>query len=272
MKISIVTLSFNQRRFLDRAIQSIVSQGYEDLEYIVIDPGSTDGSRDLLHSHSNTIAHLVLEADRGPADGLNKGFNLATGEIYGLLNADDFLLPGSLNLVATHFSTHRECDVVMGNGFIVDDNERRLRSVHARPFSLSRWLHGSTHWLQPSIFFRASAFRAVGCFNIDNRTCWDGELFLKMGQLGANFQFLPEDLACFRIHKNSITGQSAAGRHSAATVAYFKDKRRMFEESYGRKWDLRDDILSLGYRIEHVLLYPQDAWQALLHRARTRFR
>jgi len=272
MKISIVKLSFNKRCFLERAIQSVSSQGYGGLEYIVVDPGSTDGSRDLLRSQSNIIAHLILEADTGPADGLNKGFKLATGEIYGFLNADDFLLPGSLKLVATHFDTHRECDVAMGNGFIVDDNERMLRSVHARPFSLSSWLHGSIHWLQPSVFFRASAFKAVGGFNINNRSCWDGELFLKMGQLGANIQFLSEDLACFRIHKNSITGQSAANRHSAVAVAYFKDKKRMFEESYGRKWDLRDDILSLGYRIQHVLLYPQDAWQALLYRVRTRLR
>ena len=96
LKISIVTLSFNQRAYLQEAIDSVLSQGYLDLEYIVVDPGSTDGSRDLIKSYGDRIAHCIFEPDRGAADGLNKGFERATGDVFGFLNADDLLFPGAL--------------------------------------------------------------------------------------------------------------------------------------------------------------------------------
>jgi glycosyltransferase involved in cell wall biosynthesis len=100
MRISIVTLSYNQRAFLQDAIDSILQQGYPDLEFIVVDPGSTDGSRELFRSYGEQISHVIFEPDRGAADGLNKGFGLASGEVFGFLNADDFLLPGALHRVA----------------------------------------------------------------------------------------------------------------------------------------------------------------------------
>ncbi len=91
MKISIVTLSFNQCAFLREALESVLQQGYPDLEYIVIDPGSTDGSRELIQSYASGIAHMVFEPDKGASDGLRKGFALATGDICGFLNSDDLL-------------------------------------------------------------------------------------------------------------------------------------------------------------------------------------
>src|ERR1039458_5622209 len=106
MRISIVTLSYNQRVFLREAIDSILQQDYPDLEYIVVDPGSTDGSRELLRSYGERISHVIFELDQGAADGLNKGFGQASGEIFGFLNADDFLLPGSLHRVAEFFQSH----------------------------------------------------------------------------------------------------------------------------------------------------------------------
>lgn len=89
MKISVVTVSYNQAQFLERAIRSIVEQNQEDLEYIVIDPGSTDESRDIIERYRSNIAKIVYEPDSGPAEGLNKGFFHATGEVPGLINADD---------------------------------------------------------------------------------------------------------------------------------------------------------------------------------------
>jgi glycosyltransferase involved in cell wall biosynthesis len=98
MRISIVTISFNQGKFLRQCIDSILTQTDCDVEYIVVDPGSTDGSRALIESYGDRIIK-VFEPDEGPADGLNQGFKCATGEIYGFVNADDYLLPGSLKHV-----------------------------------------------------------------------------------------------------------------------------------------------------------------------------
>jgi glycosyltransferase involved in cell wall biosynthesis len=99
-RISIVTISLNQRAFLATAIESVLSQDYGNLEYIVVDPGSTDGSRRVIVGYADRIDHVVFERDGGAAEGLNNGFRHATGDLYGFLNADDVLLPGALKAVA----------------------------------------------------------------------------------------------------------------------------------------------------------------------------
>ena len=92
MKVSIVTISFNQARFLRRAITSVLSQDYPDIEYIVVDPGSTDGSREIINAYGPRLASVIFDPDDGPADGLNRGFQLATGDVLAYINADDALL------------------------------------------------------------------------------------------------------------------------------------------------------------------------------------
>jgi glycosyltransferase involved in cell wall biosynthesis len=107
-KVSIVTISYNQCAFLERAIQSVLAQNYPEVEYIVVDPGSTDGSRDIIERYRSRISKLILEPDKGPVDGLNKGFSVATGEIYGYLNADDEFLPGAIDKAMRAFASHRK--------------------------------------------------------------------------------------------------------------------------------------------------------------------
>ena len=102
MKISIVTISYNQEKYLRECIESILNQKDCELEYIVVDPGSTDGSRELIESYGDRILH-VFERDNGPADGLNKGFAKATGDIYGFINSDDYLLPQALHHISQFF-------------------------------------------------------------------------------------------------------------------------------------------------------------------------
>ena len=87
MKFSVVTISFNQRQYLDEALCSVLTQDYPAIEYIVVDPGSTDGSRELIESFANRLARVVFEPDQGAADGLNKGFQHASGDIFGFLNS-----------------------------------------------------------------------------------------------------------------------------------------------------------------------------------------
>ena len=140
MRISIVTLSFNQRAYLLEAMDSVLSQGYSDLEYIIVDPGSTDGSRELIESYSDRLAQIIFEPDRGAADGLNKGFSRATGEVFGFLNADDVLFPGSLQLVADFFEKHPECDLALGDGYKIDGAGRRGRHYRARDFTAKRFI------------------------------------------------------------------------------------------------------------------------------------
>jgi glycosyltransferase involved in cell wall biosynthesis len=236
VKISIVTLSFNQRAYLKEAVDSVLSQGYPDLEYIVVDPGSTDGSRELLESYGSRIAHTIFEPDRGAADGLNKGFACATGQVFGFLNADDVLFPGSLEHVANFFKTHPDCDMAMGNGYKIDGRGQKTRHFVARDFSVRRFFYGGTQWLQQATFFRAGVFRRSPGFNLENRTCWDGELFVQIADLGG-----------FRIHEASISG---SGRMNEQ---YQRDCRRIFRQLRGHEWKATDELLRLLYRAEGVM-------------------
>ena len=123
MKISIVTISFNQKQYLQQCIESILSQTDCDLEYIVVDPGSTDGSRELIESYGASIIK-VFEPDNGPADGLIKGFGRATGDIYGFINSDDYLLAGALGQATNYFNTNGLSCFVTGLGYTEDDKGR----------------------------------------------------------------------------------------------------------------------------------------------------
>src|ERR1700730_14272595 len=211
MKFSVVTVSFNQRQYLEEALTSVLAQDYPAFQYIVVDPGSTDGSRELIESFRDRLASIVFEADQGAADGLYKGFQRASGGICGFLTSDDVLLPGALKTVSRAFEQNPDCDIVMGNGFIIDAQGKRIRRIRAAGFTLDRYFYGGATWLQQATFFRRTAFMRVGGFNVNNRSCWDGELLVDMVRGGARIKYLNHDLALFRVHAQSITGSR---RHS----------------------------------------------------------
>ena len=244
MKISIVTLSFNQGSYLREAIESVLQQDYPELEYIVVDPGSTDGSRELIQSYGSRVSQMIFERDRGAADGLNKGFAKATGEIYGFLNADDLLMPGSLQRVAEFFGKNPKCDMAFGNGHVIDGRGNRQRHYKARGFTPIRYFYGGTQWLQQSTFFRAAAFHQSPGFNINNRTSWDGELFVTMVSRGAVPGYINADLSGFRIYPGSISGSGSNQQQ------YKADCRRIFLEVRGRSWNAVDEVRRLVYRAE----------------------
>jgi glycosyltransferase involved in cell wall biosynthesis len=247
MKISIVTLSFNQRAFLEEALKSVLQQGYPELEYIVIDPGSTDGSRELIQTYASGIARIIFEPDKGAADGLGKGFALATGDIFGFLNSDDLLEPGSLQRIASFFQSHPEYDIVMGNGYIVDAEGKQVRHVRSQTFTVERYLYGGTQFLQQSTFFRREAYLKSPGFNPINRSCWDGELFVNMAHRGAKVGHIEADLSRFRIHSQSITGSQRQQE------TYLGDRKRIFRDIQGRDWRSTDSLRRLVYRGEAAL-------------------
>lgn len=262
MRISIVTISYNQAAFLEQAIRSVVGQNYGELEYIVVDPGSTDGSRDIIDRHRAAIATVVYEPDNGPADGLHKGFSLATGDIFGFINADDALLPGALRKIADYFEEHPEMDIVCGCGFVIDESGKpTFRKIPTR-LTTRLYAYGAVTFFQQGIFFRKSAYRATQGFNPANRSCWDSELLLDMLIKGKSVGILHEDIAAFRIHGASITG---SGR---LVEIYRQDCRRLFVKAIGREKNAADWMLEKIFRLEKWLTNPR----ATLARARSALR
>jgi len=230
LKISIVIISFNQARFLRECLDSVLGQDHDDVEYIVVDPGSTDGSREIIEDYGCRITPL-FEPDYGPADGLNKGFAVATGEVFGFLNSDDCLLPGALTCVARAFDSRPDVDVIAGCGYFIDADGRWLRRVIPSRFTPWLYAHRAVTIFQQGTFFRRTSFENVNGFNAENRIAWDAELFLDMVLSGARFARISDDLALFRLYSTSITG---SGGHSNANEAYRAHRERVFFKAAGR--------------------------------------
>lgn len=212
MRISIVTISYNQAPFLTQAIRSVIEQDYPNLEYIVVDPGSTDGSREIIERYRHRIDKIIFEPDMGPADGLNKGFAHGTGEIFGFLNSDDYLLPGALSIIGESFRVNLGIDILSGNALIVNRDGAKLRKFFARKYTPVRSVYGAAMLPQVATFFRAAAFENAGGFNIENRVAWDGELWLEMALRGYRFGRINALLAACRVYPETITSQLHFGK------------------------------------------------------------
>ncbi len=205
MKISLVTISYNQKQFLEQAIQSVLKQDYPDIEYIVVDPGSTDGSREIIQRYSDRITKIIYEHDNGPADGLNKGLVTATGELFGFLNSDDVLLPGALSKIAQEFRRKKWADVISGHGFLIDENNDLIKPIFSHHFRLMDYLHGACVLVQQSTFYRRKLLQQIGGFNVSNKINWDGELWANIAASGGRFHRIHSFLSGFRSHSSSIT-------------------------------------------------------------------
>jgi glycosyltransferase involved in cell wall biosynthesis len=242
LKFSIVTISFNQCEFLERTIKSVIDQKGIEIEYIIVDPGSTDGSRDLIESYRSHFAHVILEKDAGPADGLNRGFALATGDVYGFLNSDDTLEAGALADVATWFEQHQDIDVVSGHAWVTDRNDYRLRRVWSDRFERLPVAYGAAIQIQPSSFIRRNAYLATAGFNVENRSSWDGELLVDLYLSGSRFGIIEKFLSCYRLHAVSIT-------NSGALESAMKEwSARRFKMLMGRERARTDGLIGMALR------------------------
>lgn len=259
MKVSIVTISYNQAEFLERTIQSVIQQNYDFIEYIVVDPGSTDNSRDIIERYRSRITKVIFEPDEGPADGLNKGFAHATGNIFGFLNSDDVLLPGAVARIVSYFSDYPDIDVVSGHAIIIDEQDRKIRKSYSDRFSLIRYAYGTGILIQPSTFFRSEIFRKTDGFNVENRTNWDGELFVDMRMQGARFALMNGFVSGYRLQSNSIT---ASKKLDDGIKNYSK---RIFQRIMGREMIPWDNALSVWFMLEKYIVNPRALYERLFH-------
>lgn len=208
-KISIITPSFNQGKFLERTIESILSQNYPNLEYIVMDGGSTDGTIEILKKYGKQITWFS-DKDEGPADAINKGFRKSTGEILFWIGSDDILLPDSLLKVSEYFVKNNNCQWVIGRCWIIDQNDKKTRKLITayKNFWLDHY-HYSTLLIlnyinQPAVFFTRKIFSELGDLRTQEYWEFDYDYWLRLGK-----QYHPglinEYLASFRIHSQART-------------------------------------------------------------------
>jgi len=182
-KISIVTPSYNQGQYLEKTFQSVLGQSYPNLEYIIIDGGSTDNSVEIIKKYEKHLAYWVSEKDRGQSHAINKGFAHATGDLFCWLNSDDCYTPGALKTVAEVYRDNPETGAIVGAGDMVDESGNVLH--HIEPFdvtvnSLYRWV--DRFFWQPSCFFSRQAWERCGPLDEDLHFAMDLDLWLKIAK------------------------------------------------------------------------------------------
>jgi glycosyltransferase involved in cell wall biosynthesis len=229
--ITVVTPSYNQADYLQVAIESVLSQHYPSLEYIVMDGGSTDGTLEVIHRYSDQITYWKSEPDAGQADAINKGFARSRGEIVAFLNSDDFYFPGALFRVAEAFMSHPSVGVVYGYGRFVAHDGQPIRDVGGA-FSAKDMIDGVYPALpQPAVFLRQAVIEKVGGLDTSLHYALDGEFFWRAF---ANFDalFIPEVLAALRLQPRSKSVSS--GTSFAPEILRIAEKVISEPDSYPR--------------------------------------
>ncbi len=182
LSISIVTCSYQQGRFLESTIRSVIDQKNVNVEYIIIDGGSTDNSVSILEKHSDHLTYWTSEKDSGQTDALIKGFNIAKGDILGWLCSDDLLLPNALSAVTRFFAAHPEIDAVYGDAVWIDALGIPIRPKKEMPFNRFVLSFDHNYIPQPSMFWRRSLYDAVGGLDRGFNLAMDNDLWHKFSQ------------------------------------------------------------------------------------------
>jgi glycosyltransferase involved in cell wall biosynthesis len=248
LKISVVTISFNQANYIRACIDSVLSQKGIDVEYIVVDAGSTDGSRDIISGYAGQLRTL-FESDDGPADGLNKGFLHTSGDILFFLNSDDIVFPGSFLIALEFFQKNPDADMLLTAGVEMDGSGVCVREFYPSKATERSYVNGAVTLFQQGMYFRRRVFDTVK-FNPLNRTCWDGEFFFDALMSGFVVRRLMVKTAAFRIYPASITGSQRF--HDK----YKADQLIMYRRIYGRNSNVKTWI-SIYYRFAKIAFDPK---------------
>ena len=218
MKVSIVTVAFNAAATIEETIRSVLAQEGVELEYIVVDGGSHDGTAAIVQRYAPMLSSWVSEPDRGQADALNKGFARASGHVLGFLNADDLLLPGALRTVADAFEREPQIELVYGEVEWIDAAGASTGFHAGNISSLDEVLDiygvwwAQRQWVQPEVFLRRALKDRVGAFDTRYHLAFDLDFWVRCFRQGARVSRVSQRLAKFRRHpaqKSSAAGEAA---------------------------------------------------------------
>lgn len=231
LKISLVTPVLNQAAFIGQTIESVLSQRFPALEYIVMDGGSKDGTTTVIEKYRNQLTYCESAKDKGQSDAINRGFVHTSGDILGWLNGDDILLPGALDCIAQFFEMNPDIDVVYGNRIVIDVDGNDIGRWVLPPHS-DRILSWIDYVPQETLFWRRHLWDRVGG-HVDNsyQFAMDWDLLVRFRNYGARFAHLPRYIGAFRVHSaqktsslmNSI-GMQEMGSIRARCLGYVPSK------------------------------------------------
>ena len=206
--ISITTPSYNQSQFIAETIQSVVSQGYPELEYQIIDGGSTDDSMDIIKSYADKLAYYTSQGDNGQSDAVNRGWIRSSGEIISWLNSDDYLLPGSLEIIGKEFQSDQNMVALIGTCLIADIDGRIVGNKYARKLDLPRLILTSGGVPgQPAVFLRRSVMEEIGYLDTRLHYTMDWEYWIRLAMRYSpeRIKVLYKPLAVLRVWEGTKT-------------------------------------------------------------------
>ncbi|HOV07282.1 MAG TPA: glycosyltransferase family 2 protein [Anaerolineaceae bacterium] len=238
--VSIVTPSFNQAKFLEETIRSVLDQDYPRIEYILIDGGSTDGSVEIIRKYAHRLAYWVSEKDRGQTDALNKGFAAANGSILAWINSDDTYQPGAIRSAVDYLISHPRVGLVYGDLNFINERGEIVGKFPAAQTDLARLRRGYVHIPQPAAFFRTDLWKKVGPLDPSFYFAMDYDLWVRLAGL-SDLQYLPGQVwANFRLH--------SSGKTMAADERCWPEMLRVHYRDGGK----RISLIVLKYRLRRL--------------------
>lgn len=259
-KVSIITPSYNQAQYLEQTILSVLGQDYPNLEYIIMDGGSTDGSVEIIKKYADQLTCWVSEPDEGQADAINKGFRRATGEVVAWLNSDDVYLPGTIGKAVTHLQEYPDVGMVYGDLRSINALGEPINAIRYQQYDLKNLLSMQIIG-QPTVFMRANILKRAGYLSLDYNFLLDHHLWLRMIQQ-AQIKYFPDEWAAARFHLSAknVALAEGFGKEAFKILDWAKTQPDMAEIVE----DNKKEILAGAYRFDaFYLLDGGHPWQAL---------
>tara|TARA_Y100001968_G_scaffold331302_1_gene385549 strand:- start:1450 stop:2259 length:810 start_codon:yes stop_codon:yes gene_type:complete len=208
-KISVVVPSYNQGKYIEETILSILNQEYPNLELIIFDGGSTDETHEILAKYRSSISYLSIGKDSGQADALKKGFDIATGDIFCWLNSDDIFNENTFSRISRLYQSNSRMSAYYGNLDVINDKGKYIFTKYLTPLPIlignKSVCNGVFGFYQPSFLFTSDAYRLTTGINPDLFHCMDNDLFKKLAELNVDFIYQDYSFSSFRIHEMSKT-------------------------------------------------------------------
>lgn len=233
-KITVITPSFMQGQYIEKCINSVLLQNYSPVEHIIVDALSSDCTFSVIERCQTRVGYervLICEKDSGPADAINKGLSLATGDFVCWLNADDtYFDQNTLNKVACFFDKHPNVDVITGDGYHINENGAYvapIKPTHPNQLTYDTLMY-TDPILQPSTFWRRNSIR----LNITYKYVFDWQFFIDMYRSGLNWIYLPEYFSCYRLQANSLTFMDKADRRLEVYKMACRNKRSVLQRAW----------------------------------------
>jgi glycosyltransferase involved in cell wall biosynthesis len=244
--VSIVTPSYNQSRYIEQTIQSVLDQDYSHIEYIVIDGNSTDGSVDIIRKYAASLAYWVSEPDRGQTEAINKGWSMSHGEFIAYLNSDDtYVVPDAVRKGINFLLAHPDVAMVYGDAYTIDSNSRIIERQHLPDYDYVRLVRECRCYImQPATFMRREVLDSVGYLDPSLYYAMDFDYWLRLG-LSHKIAHLPEPLSHFRVHSQS-KGVSTHAKN-ASDFVYVYDKLFSREDIPEEVKKVRRQAMSSAY-------------------------